>query len=336
MALALTSLSHGAGCGCKLSAADLRPIVAGLPRQTDPRVLVGTDTADDAGVVRLRDDLAIVQTADFFTPIVDDPYAFGRIAATNALSDVYAMGAEPVSALNLVAYPLATLGPEILAEILRGGADAAAEAGAAIVGGHSIDDPEPKYGMAVTGTVHPDELLTNAGGRPGDVLVLTKPLGAGTVATAIKRGLASPGLIERGIAVMTTLNAEGARQARAAGAHALTDVTGFGLLGHTHELAEASGLAAVLDAAAIPAIEGVLELLAGEAALAGGSKRNRADAESFTTWATGVPEPRRRLATDAMTSGGLLAAVPADRAHEVEGWIVGRLEPGPAGTIRVE
>jgi selenide, water dikinase len=336
MSLALTSLSHGAGCGCKLSAADLRPIVAGLPRQSDPRVLVGTDTADDAGVVRLRDDLAIVQTADFFTPIVDDPYSFGRIAAANALSDVYAMGAEPVSALNLVAYPLATLGPEILAEILRGGADAAAEAGAAIVGGHSIDDPEPKYGMAVTGTVHPDELLTNAGGRPGDVLVLTKPLGAGTVATAIKRGLASPELIERGIAVMTTLNAEGARQARAAGAHALTDVTGFGLLGHTHELAEASGLAAVLDAAAIPAIEGVLELLAGEEALAGGSKRNRADAETFTTWADGVPEPRRRLAADAMTSGGLLAAVPADRARAVDGWIVGRLEPGPAGTIRVE
>ena len=335
MPLALTSLSHGAGCGCKIAAAELRPIVAGLPQPTDPRVLVGTDTADDAGVVRLRDDLAIVQSADFFTPIVDDPYAFGRIAATNALSDLYAMGAEPVSALNLVAYPLATLGPEVLAEILRGGADAAAEAGAAVVGGHSIDDPEPKYGMAVTGTVHPDELLTNAGGRAGDALVLTKPLGAGTVATAIKRGLADDGLIARGIEVMSTLNAEGARQARAAGAHALTDVTGFGLLGHTHELAEASGLAAVLAADAIPAIDGVLELLAGEDALAGGSKRNRTDAETFTRWADDVPEARRRLATDAMTSGGLLAAVPAERAREIDGWVVGRLEAGPAGTIRV-
>src|SRR3954454_10631513 len=190
MAVSLTSLSHGAGCGCKLSAADLRPIVAGLPEPSDPRVLVAAATADDAGVVRLTDELALVQTADFFTPIVDDPYAFGRIAATNALSDIYAMGGVPVSALNLVAYPLETLGPELLAEILRGGGDAVAAAGASIVGGHSIDDPEPKYGLAVTGTVHPDEILTNAGGRAGDTLVLTKPLGAGTVATAIKRGLA--------------------------------------------------------------------------------------------------------------------------------------------------
>ena len=331
----LTSLSHGAGCGCKISAADLRPILAGLARPADPRVLVGSETSDDAGVVRLRDDLAIVQTADFFTPIVDDPYAFGRIAATNALSDVYAMGGEPVCALNLVAFPLATLGEAVLGEILRGGADAAAAAGAAIVGGHSIDDPEPKYGMAVTGTVHPDEILTNAGGRPGDVLVLSKPLGAGTVATAIKRGLADAALVERGIAVMTTLNAAAARQARAAGARALTDVTGFGLLGHLHELAEASGLAAVVDAAAIPAIEGVLDLLEGEDALAGGSKRNRADAESFTVWGDGVPEARRRLAADAMTSGGLLMALPEGRAAEVDGWVVGRLEAGAAGAIRV-
>ncbi len=335
MAVPLTSLSHGAGCGCKIAAADLRPLVAALPPTTDPRVLVGAGTADDAGVVRLRDDLALVHTVDFFTPIVDDPYAFGRIAATNALSDIYAMGAEPLSALNLVAYPLATLGPEPLAEILRGGADAAAAAGAAIVGGHSIDDPEPKYGMAVTGVVHPDAILTNAGAHAGDALVLTKPLGAGTVATAIKRGLAGEDLIERGIAVMTTLNAHAARQARAAGAHALTDVTGFGLLGHLHELAEASGLAAVVEAAAIPAIDGVLELLAGEEALAGGSRRNRADAERFTTWAPSVPEPSRRLACDAMTSGGLLAAVPAGRASEIDGWVIGRLDRGDAGTIRV-
>src|ERR671923_493723 len=162
MPVPLTSLSHGAGCGCKLSAADLRPIVASLPRSADPRVLVAADTADDAGVVQVSDDLAIVQTADFFTPIVDDPYSFGRIAATNALSDVYAMGARPVSALNLVAYPLETLGPDVLREILRGGADAVAAAGASIVGGHSIDDPEPKYGLAVTGAVHPDRLTRNS------------------------------------------------------------------------------------------------------------------------------------------------------------------------------
>src|SRR5215210_9315927 len=174
MAIALTSLSHGAGCGCKLSAADLRPIVAALPLPADPRVLVAAGSADDAGVVQLADDLAIVQTVDFFTPIVDDPYWFGRIAATNALSDVYAMGGRPVSALNLVAFPLETLGADVLAEILRGGADAAAAAGAAIVGGHSIDDPEPKYGMAVIGVVAPGAVLTNAGGRAGDALVLTK------------------------------------------------------------------------------------------------------------------------------------------------------------------
>jgi selenide, water dikinase len=341
---ALTSLSHGAGCGCKLSAADLRPIVAGLPRSSDPRVLVATDTADDAGVVKLTDELAIVQTADFFTPIVDDPYAFGRIAATNALSDIYAMGGVPVSALNLVAYPLETLGPEILAEILRGGADAVAAAGASVVGGHSIDDPEPKYGLAVTGTVHPDRVLMNSGGRPGDTLVLTKPLGAGAVATAIKRGLADDALVARAIEVMTTLNDRGAEQARAAGAHALTDVTGFGLLGHLHELAEASGLAAEIDAAAVPAIDGVLDLLAGEQALAGGSKRNRADAEGFTRWADAVPEPQRRLLCDAMTSGGLLAAIPATASRRalvtaslaaMEGAAIGRLVAGEPGTIAV-
>ena len=329
----LTSLSHGAGCGCKLSAADLRPIVAGLPRSVDPRVLVATDTADDAAVVKLTSDLAIVQTADFFTPIVDDPYAFGRIAATNALSDVYAMGGVPVSALNLVAYPLETLGPEILAEILRGGGDAVAAAGASVVGGHSIDDPEPKYGLAVCGTVHPDRVLTNAGGRAGDTLVLTKPLGAGAVATAIKRGLAGTDLVARAIEVMTTLNDRGAEHARAAGAHALTDVTGFGLLGHLHELAEASGLAAEVEAAAVPAIAGVLELLAGEQVLAGGSKRNRADAERFTTWAGSVPEPHRRLLCDAMTSGGLLAAIPPGAA--MEGAVIGRLVAGEPGAVEV-
>jgi selenide,water dikinase len=335
MAVALTSLSHGAGCGCKLSAADLRPIVAGLARPTDPRVLVAGDTADDAGVFALTGDLAIVQTVDFFTPIVDDPYAFGRIAATNALSDIYAMGATPVSALNLVAFPLAALGADVLAEILRGGEDAAAAAGAAIVGGHSIDDPEPKYGMAVTGVVHPSDVLTNATGRPGDALVLTKPLGAGAVATAIKRALADDALVERAIAVMTTLNDRAAVQARGAAAHALTDVTGFGLLGHLHELATASGVAAEVDAAAIPAIDGVLELLSDDRALAGGSKRNRADADGFTTWEPGVDEPRRRLACDAMTSGGLLAAVPPEFAATMDGWVVGRLVAGEPGTIRV-
>jgi selenide,water dikinase len=226
-----------------------------------------------------------------------------------------------------------TLGPDVLREILRGGADAVAAAGAFVVGGHSIDDPAPKSGLAVTGVVAPDAVLTNAGGRAGDALVLTKPLGAGAVATAITRGLADADLVARAVAVMSALNDRAAEQAAAAGAHALTDVTGFGLLGHAHELAAASGVAAEIDAAAVPAIDGVLTLLTGDEALAGGSKRNRADAETFTTWATGVPEPQRRLLCDAMTSGGLLAAV-ADPAG-IEGAVVGRLVDGPAGAISV-
>ena len=280
------------------------------PAPTDPRVLVDASTADDAAVVQVSDDLAIVQTVDFFTPIVDDPYDFGRIAATNALSDIYAMGATPVSALNLVAFPLERLGGDVLREVLRGGHDAVDAAGASIVGGHSIDDPEPKYGLAVTGIVRPDAVLTNSGGRPGDELYLTKPLGAGAVATAVKRGFATPELVARATAVMVQLNRDAAGAARAAGASALTDVTGFGLLGHLHELALAGGTAAEIDAAAVPSIEGVLELLERDDAVAGGSQRNRDYAEGFTTFAGDVPEARRRLLADAMTSGGLLAAVP--------------------------
>jgi selenide,water dikinase len=276
-----------------------------------------------------------VQTIDFFTPIVDDPYDFGRIAATNALSDVYAMGARPITALNVVAFSLAQLGPEILTEILRGGQAAVTAAGASIVGGHSIDDPEPKYGLAVTGVVAPDELLTNAGGRAGDALVLSKPVGAGVVSTAGKRGLADEALLQRALDVMTELNAEAAHAARRAGAHALTDVTGFGLLGHVHELALASGLAAEVRAEAVPAIEGVLDLLADEGAVAGGTRRNRSDAESFASFADTVAEPLRWLLCDAMTSGGLLAAVDPTAADEALGVVVGWLREGEPGTIRV-
>ena len=333
VAVSLTSLSHGAGCGCKLPAATIGPLLEALPTTDDVNVLVGFQTSDDAGVYKLRDDLALVHTVDFFTPIVDDPFDFGRIAATNALSDIYAMGATPVSALNLVAFSLAELGEQVLIEILRGGAEVAAEAGVAILGGHSIEDAEPKYGMAVTGTVHPDELITNGGGRAGDRLVLTKPLGAGAVSTAVKRGIPAP--LDEAVAVMVTLNRDAAAAARAARAHAMTDVTGFGLVGHLHELAFASGLAAELEAAAVPAIEGVLELLADsdERAVAGGSRRNRAHAEEFVTFASSVPEDRRWLVCDAMTSGGLLAALPPGR--DGPGTVIGRLTEGPPGTIVV-
>src|SRR3954452_14617863 len=331
----LTSLSHGAGCGCKLSAADIGPIVGGLAAVDDPRLIVGSATADDAGVVRLRDDLALVQTVDFFTPIVDDPYDFGRIAAANALSDVYAMGGEPVTALNLVAFPLERLGADVLREILRGGGDVVRAAGALLVGGHSIDDPEPKYGLAVTGTVHPDDVLTNAGGRAGDALVLTKPLGVGAISTALKRGAGDEALLARAVEVMTTLNAEAARAARAAGAHGMTDVTGFGLLGHLREMAAASGVAAEVDADAVPAIAGVEALLRDGDAVSGGGRRNRAHAEKFTRFADDVPEWRRSLVCDATTSGGLLVALAPERADEVPGAVVGRLVEGPAGTISV-
>jgi selenide,water dikinase len=328
-ALRLTTLSHGAGCACKLPAAEIHALLGELPRPDDPNVLVGSDTADDAAVYRLSDEVAVVSTADFFTPIVDDPYDFGRIAATNALSDVYAMGGVPVTALNLVAFPLADLGGEVLREILRGGSDACAAAGVAVVGGHSIDDAEPKYGLAVTGTVHPDRVMRNSTARAGDSLWLTKPIGGGLATTALKRGLADERLIKETVSVMTTLNRDAA--SAATGASAITDVTGFGLLGHLHELASASGLAAEVDAAAVPAIAGVMELLAlDEPPIAGGTRRNRDWVEDFVDWESEVPESLRWLLCDAMTSGGLLIA-----AADAPGTRIGRVVDGLAGRIRV-
>jgi selenide, water dikinase len=315
-----------------------------MPRSADPALLVGSETADDGGVYRVNDELALVQTVDFFTPIVDDPYDFGRIAAANALSDVYAMGGRPVTALNLVAFSLDDLGPEVLADILRGGGDIAIEAGVAVVGGHSIDDPEPKYGMAVTGVVHPERVVRNSTAQAGDRLFLTKPLGAGAVSTAAKRGHASADLVARATEVMTTLNAGAAEAALAVGPSAMTDVTGFGLLGHLRELSAASGVSARIEAAAVPVIEGVLELLESGEGVSGGARRNRDYASAFTTFAEGVPEPRRSLVADPMTSGGLLVAAPAARAGEMEDALraaaprtaaVGSLAVGEAGAIEV-
>jgi selenide, water dikinase len=331
----LTSLSHGAGCGCKLPAAAVLPIVRGLPAATAPELLVGSATADDAAVWRLSDDLALVQTVDFFTPVVDDPYDFGRIAAANALSDVYAMGGRPISALNLVAWPLDRLGPDPLREILRGGLDIVRAAGAEVVGGHSIDDPEPKYGLAVTGTVHPDSVMVNARARAGDVLVLTKPLGVGAAVTARKRGNRDDALLARAVETMTALNARAAAAAVAAGASAMTDVTGFGLLGHLHSMARESGVAAIVDAEAVPALEGVEEALADGSGVSGGSRRNRAYADGFTTFEPTVAPWRAALVCDATTSGGLLVAIDPERAAEVPGAVVGRLVAGEPGAIAV-
>lgn len=331
----LTSLAAGAGCGCKLPASALLPIVLDLPASADPRVLVGTATGDDAAVVRLTDEIALVQTTDFFTPLVDDPYDFGRIAAANALSDVYAMGGTPVSALNLVAFPLETLGADVLGRILQGGLDVLTQAGASLVGGHSIEDAEPKYGMAVTGTVHPDRFVSNAGGRVGDVVVLTKPLGVGAIVAATRRGACDAATLARAVDVMTTLNAAASEAALAAGVHAMTDVTGFGLLGHLHNLTRESGLAAELDAAAVPAIEGVEALLRTDAGVNGGSRRNAEWAGTFATVADDVPGWRRRLVVDATTSGGLLVALPEEAAAQVPGTVVARLVEGEPGAIAV-
>jgi selenide,water dikinase len=335
VAVALTSLSHGAGCGCKLPAAELLPIVRGLPAATAPELLVGSATGDDAAVWRISDELALVQTVDFFTPVVDDPYDFGRIAAANALSDVYAMGGRPLTALNLVAWPLEQLGAGALGEVLRGGLDVVRAAGAEVVGGHSIDDPEPKYGLAVTGAVHPDRVITNAGGRAGDALVLTKPLGVGAVVTARKRGQADEALLARAVETMVALNAAAGAAAVAAGASAMTDVTGFGLLGHLHGLAAESGVAAQVDASAVPALDGVELVLEDERAVSGGSRRNREYAEGFASFTTGVAPWRARLVCDATTSGGLLVAVDPARTGELPGAVVGRLVAGDPGAIAV-
>jgi selenide, water dikinase len=330
----LTELSHGAGCACKLSPAALHPLLAGLPRSDDENLLVGFDTADDAAVYRVAPDLAVVSTADFFTPIVDDPYAFGQIAAANALSDVYAMGGRPVTALNLVAYSIESLGGEILEEILRGGHDKAAEAGVAIVGGHSIDDREPKYGLAVTGLVDPAALVRNSTGRAGEELWLTKPVGGGAATTALKRETAPEGLEARVVRVMAELNAAASAAALDAGARAMTDVTGFGLLGHLHELSSASGVAAEVEAGAVPAIDGVEQLLAGpEPPIAGGTRRNRDWVGPSVDWAEGVPEERRWLLCDAMTSGGLRVALPPGAG--IPGTRIGRLVEGEPGRIAV-
>ncbi len=331
----LTSLSHGAGCACKVDAAQLAEIRASLPSLDDPDLLVGAETADDAAVYRLDTDLAIVQTLDFFTPIVDDPFDFGRIAAANALSDIYAMGAAPLMALNILAFSLESLGRETLSAILEGGGAIASQAKVPIAGGHSIDDREPKYGMAVTGIVSPTQMLRNAGGEPNDVLLLTKPIGGGLVTTAAKRELTEPNVLAAAIEVMTTLNDTASTQTLESGAHAATDVTGFGLIGHLHEMCVGSGLAAEIGARAVPRIKGASELAANPLCQSGGSRRNAEHARRFTSWEDDVSDSERVLLTDAMTSGGLLIAVPEERVSDAPGVPIGRLRQGNPGRIGV-
>ena len=317
-----------------------------MPTITDPRILVDASTRDDAAVYQLTPDRAIVATVDFFTPIVDDAYDFGRIAAANAFSDVYAMGATPLLALNLVGWPRDTLPYELLGEMLRGGSDIAREAGAFVLGGHSIDDPEPKYGMVAIGEVHPNRIVTLARARAGDALVLTKPIGTGVLTTALKRDLASAADLATAVKSMTTLNAGAARAMRAAGeaVHAATDVTGFGLLGHLHNMLTASGVAADIDAASVPLFPTAVEL-AERGAIPGGTKRNVEALSPHVRFGAEIPEPLRVLLCDAQTSGGLLIACDPDRVSTLLAALnreatpaaarIGRITPGIPGAITV-
>jgi len=343
----LTALSHGAGCACKLGPGELAQVLRHVPLVTDPRILVDASTRDDAAVFRLSADRALVATVDFFTPIVDSAYDFGRIAATNALSDIYAMGGTPLFALNLVGWPRDTLPFELLGEVLRGGADVVRAAGAFILGGHSVDDPEPKFGMVAIGEVHPDRIVTNAGARPGDTLVLTKEIGTGVLTTALKRDLVTEDDLERAVVLMTTLNAEAAAAMVRVGVHAATDVTGFGLLGHLHSMLRASGVAAEITASAVKTLPGARELVE-RGAIPGGPKRNRESVKDAVTFASDVSETDRILLCDAQTSGGLLIAVPPERRsalakafaelRHIPGYsyaAIGTVTSGPAGTITV-
>jgi selenide,water dikinase len=310
-------------------------VLSALPPETDPNLLVGTRTRDDAGVYRIAGDLALVQTVDFFAPVVDDPFAYGQIAAANALSDVYAMGGRPLTALNLLAYPDDELGPEWMAEILAGGAERCRVAQCAIVGGHSIRDPGIKFGMAVTGTVHPDRVVTNAGAKPGDVLILTKPLGTGFVTTAAKKAVCPDGLFKAAVASMVTLNAAAAAAMTEVGVNACTDVTGFGLAGHAFEMAEGANVTLEFDLNALPLFPGLAEL-DWEKFKTRAVKSNREYTLAGTA-IVGTPDPLRLTTCyDPQTSGGLLIACPAERANVLVQRLAdaGTLTQAIVGTIR--
>lgn len=339
----LTKLAKRAGCAAKHPPGFLLPLLGMLPPITDPNVMVGSSTADDAAIYRMSPDLALVLTTDFFTPIVDSPHDFGRVAAANALSDVYAMGGKPTAALSVVGFP-DSLPAAVLGEILAGALAVAAEAGIAIVGGHTIKSEEPIFGLAVVGTVHPDRVLSNAGAKPGDVLVLTKPLGLGIISTAAKNDQDARGAITEAIRVMTTLNRAAAEVLTRVEVHALTDVTGFGLLGHLRNVTAASGVTAEVVAARVPVLDAAREYV--KAGIApGGTRANAKFLADWVEFAPGVSAEEQLLLCDAQTSGGLLAAVPEAVANDVvkalgeagtlASAVVGRITGPGAGRIRV-
>lgn len=323
---------------------DLAEILEGLPPETDPRLIVGRDTREDAGVYRLTEEIALIQTVDFFTPIVNDPYDFGRIAAANALSDVYAMGGRPITAMNIACFPVKTMEKRILREILAGGTEKVHEAGAALAGGHSIDDTEIKYGLSVTGIVHPDRVLINGGARAGDALVLTKPLGTGILFTAVKAGLASEAAEKRGVETMATLNKTAAEVMERHPVNGCTDVTGFGLIGHGLEVALASGVTLAIEAARVPVLPEVHDY-ASMGLVPAGSYANRPTCPGHLVIARPVDPVLVDILADAQTSGGLLITLPMERAgallrelHDAgvtEAAIIGEARVRGAGAIEV-
>ncbi|RQM50091.1 selenide, water dikinase SelD [Paraburkholderia tropica] len=337
----LTSLSHGGGCGCKIAPGVLSALLARSTPLTAafPNLLVGTETADDAAVYKLNDEQAIVATTDFFMPIVDDPYDFGRIAATNALSDVYAMGGKPILALALVGMPINVLPHDVIAQVLRGGEDVCAAAGIPVAGGHSIDSVEPIYGLAALGVVHPSRVKRNASARAGDVLVLGKPLGVGVLSAALKKDLLDATGYQAMVAAATMLNRPGAALAELDDVHAMTDVTGFGLLGHTLEIARGASLTARVRYADLPWLPGV-EAFVDQGVFTGASGRNWASYGEGVTLAPSLPESARTLLTDPQTSGGLLVACAPERVDDVlalfhqdgfaDARVIGELDEGPA------
>jgi selenide,water dikinase len=339
----LTKYSKRAGCAAKHPPGFLLPLLGMLPQVTDPNVLIGSATADDAAVYRLSDDLALVLTTDFFTPIVDDPRDFGRVAAANALSDVYAMGGKPLTAVSIVGFP-DSLPAAVLGEVLAGAAEVAAEAGCVIAGGHTIKSEEPIFGLAVVGTVHPKRVLTNAGAKPGDVLLLTKPLGLGLITTAAKNDLDARGAIGEAVRVMVALNRGAAEALARFDAHALTDVTGFGLLGHLRNVTAASGVTAEVWADAVPVIEAARDYAAASI-VPGGTRANLRFLNDWVDWDADVTPEQQLLLCDAQTSGGLLAAVPASQVRDavaaltaagtLAAAVVGRITDPGTGRIRV-
>ena len=327
-----------------MSPGDLGQVLCELPPIRDPNVLVGPSTHDDAAVYRLSDDTALVQSVDVFTPVVDDPYTFGQVAAANALSDIYAMGARPIVALSLIGFPVGKLPLSDMSLILRGGSDKAREAGIDIAGGHSLDDSEPKFGLFVTGVVHPDRVISNAGAKPGDLLFLTKPLGIGVLTHSIKKGLLRPEELDRVVAVMCRLNRDASEAMVGVGVSACTDVTGFGLLGHLLEMLEASGVSARLRVSQIPVLAGVRKRVK-DGVYPGGTKKNLEFYSPRVEWAKEVGDVDRLVLADAQTSGGLLIAVARERADKLreslEGKgvapveVIGEVLAGSAGRIEV-